>query len=241
MNQPYNARMTSRAVQFGAVYVIAGVIISIAVAWGCALWEKGPPEWEKTLHSVNERSGGFIRTARGTSVVEVVSPEHLQANIDHPSVTVRRGPQSWSIAQAVGYVERATPQGASRGCVFAYGWPFRCVWARFTRDQFRDYVLADGDWAIVVGERNYWPPKVQKVLAVRPLWLGLAVNALLYGTLIALLSGTFVFLRRRRRSRSGLCATCGYDISGATHANCPECGAACNPPSAGNTAAVSRP
>ena len=31
-------------------------------------------------------------------------------------------------------------------------------------------------------------------------------------------------LRRRRRAKQGLCIRCGYDLSGADHETCPECG-----------------
>jgi len=30
--------------------------------------------------------------------------------------------------------------------------------------------------------------------------------------------------RRRRRAKQGLCIRCGYDLSGASHTLCPECG-----------------
>ncbi|HVU64866.1 MAG TPA: hypothetical protein VHC70_12875, partial [Phycisphaerales bacterium] len=62
---------------------------------------------------------------------------------------------------------------------------------------------------------------------VMPIWSGLALNTLFYGTIawgLLFLPGT---VRRWRRRRGGRCVKCGYDRAGlAAGAPCPECGAA---------------
>ena len=56
-------------------------------------------------------------------------------------------------------------------------------------------------------------------------WPGFAVNTIFYATILwPLISGPFA-LRRIIRRKHGLCVTCGYDLSHADHAACPECGA----------------
>lgn len=66
----------------------------------------------------------------------------------------------------------------------------------------------------------------RRLLPLRPMTLGFIVNSLLYGIALWLLvAGPLAFIRWRRRRRIGHCATCGYDLRGATHERCPECGA----------------
>ena len=63
-----------------------------------------------------------------------------------------------------------------------------------------------------------------RVLPLRPLWPGFAVNTLFYAAILWLLTcGPFV-LRRVIRHRSGRCVACGYDLGHAEHDTCPECG-----------------
>jgi hypothetical protein len=64
-------------------------------------------------------------------------------------------------------------------------------------------------------------------LPIVPIWSGLAIDTLFYGTIawgLLFLPGT---LRRSRRRRGGRCLKCGYDRAGlASEAACPECGGA---------------
>lgn len=52
-----------------------------------------------------------------------------------------------------------------------------------------------------------------------PLWIPLLLAA----------APTVMYIRAGRRRRSGLCPACGYDLSGAPSATCPECGTALRP------------
>jgi hypothetical protein len=62
-------------------------------------------------------------------------------------------------------------------------------------------------------------------LPIAPIWSGLAINTLFYGTIawvLLFLPGT---VRRWRRRRVGRCVQCAYDRAGlAAGAPCPECG-----------------
>ena len=57
-----------------------------------------------------------------------------------------------------------------------------------------------------------------------PLWTGLAINTMFYGGVLWILwFGMSLLLTMIRRKR-GLCIKCAYDLKGAAHEVCPECG-----------------
>ncbi len=63
-----------------------------------------------------------------------------------------------------------------------------------------------------------------EVLPLMPIWPGFAVNTIFYGAILWLLIlGPFA-LRRYIRHKHGCCIKCGYDLRGAEHEVCPECG-----------------
>ena len=70
----------------------------------------------------------------------------------------------------------------------------------------------------VVGKDDYLP--------LRLLWPGFAINTVFYAAILWLLTlGPFT-VRRIIHRRQGRCIKCGYDLRGAEHKACPECGAA---------------
>ena len=70
-------------------------------------------------------------------------------------------------------------------------------------------------------------PPDEHLLPLDPVWPGFAYNTLAYGGAAWALLATptlvgFIFGRKRRRRRRGLCVACGYDMRGLE--SCPECG-----------------
>lgn len=108
--------------------------------------------------------------------------------------------------------------------VTAFGWPLPSVSHRTIEEVTR---AADGTPSIVVKT----PGLIEvgdAVLAIRPVWTGLAVNAAVIGLIGFGVSRIPVLIRRRRRARAGACPRCGYDLS-RTESRCPECGAEAAP------------
>ena len=68
------------------------------------------------------------------------------------------------------------------------------------------------------GSREY------RLLPWRPMWPGFAINTLFYAAILWLLFPGSLALRRFIRRKRRLCAACGYDLRGADHERCPECG-----------------
>ena len=64
-----------------------------------------------------------------------------------------------------------------------------------------------------------------EVLPMAPIWPGFAINTIFYGAILWLLILGPVALRRHIRHKHGHCVNCGYDLRGAEHEACPECGA----------------
>ena len=79
-----------------------------------------------------------------------------------------------------------------------------------------------GSFEIPIDATEHWGPRV---LPWYPIWIGLLVNTLFYATIVWLLSlGPFA-LRIMIHRKRGFCINCAYDLKGAAHAACPECGA----------------
>ena len=99
------------------------------------------------------------------------------------------------------------------------GWPLTCG--------SYEYNITDGVGSIKGGfELGDWPGRAggfgPRALPLRPVWPGFAVNTLLYGTLLCLLSYLAIAVRRFLRLRRGLCPKCAYPMG--ESAVCTECG-----------------
>jgi hypothetical protein len=203
------------------LFLLLGAVVNVAVAWGCALWSD---------------------LARSPVAVDLpvprVWPSYLQrCHWPPPSAASRAaevGP-GVTILSVVGGDLQATSTGGPRALrvgmsSFQFGLPMRALeWRMYTGSRL-DPVKAAGEaaglrrgmmvpWFIPTRGRWYL-----RRLPLTPLWLGFAVNTLLYGIVLWLLiPGPFV-LRRHVRVRRGRCPKCGYDLRGSFDAGCPECG-----------------
>ncbi len=62
-----------------------------------------------------------------------------------------------------------------------------------------------------------------------PIWSGFAINTVFYAAILWMLWLSPFVVRRFIRRRRGRCIKCGYDLRGAEHEACPECGIAGGP------------
>ena len=114
----------------------------------------------------------------------------------------------------------------------ARGWPMRSLWCL---QKHMVYYVDGGSYVSKLFEPRgliatpiipdeFWGPRV---LPLYPIGTGFVVNTLFYAAILSLLfTGPFV-LRRFIRRRRGLCVQCAYDLRGAKHEACPECGHTC--------------
>ncbi len=61
-------------------------------------------------------------------------------------------------------------------------------------------------------------------LPQRPLWFGFVINTIFYAAVLWMLTLGAFAARRFIRAKRGHCIKCGYDLRGAEHEACPECG-----------------
>ena len=117
------------------------------------------------------------------------------------------------------------------------GWPLRCIAGERWNEWHGPPAPIQSTSGMFVAFSAQWPNRV--------LWLGMVMNEVFYGAVIALsfvawihrrrvirfyfailrplLRGPFA-LRRHLRRKRGLCVACGYDLRGDLEHGCPECG-----------------
>ena len=195
------------------VFLLLGGIINVAVAWGClrSYWYSERSTWssDDTRIDIAWLSIDRIPTYAQTS--------HLETN-------------------AFGIVENSydalSPTTPRDG--FIYCVRFRCGWPMLAIDgvRFDPLDLGDSVQGITFTEDTYHFSAVPVggsdtenwFLPLRPIWPGFAINTMFYAALLWLLTFGLFAARRVIRRKRGHCITCGYDLRGAEHERCPECG-----------------
>jgi hypothetical protein len=197
----------------------SGATLNVAVAWGCAMksellqlnyrFAKIDPEYDLPQLTSWASSLGFDwpkRNALGTEIV------------------------TGAVALGTGVVTRKFhpyPYALWGVSDLSAGLPMLSMTAHVIRR------YGDAEWQIV-GGKALRPAELQleaRLIPLRPLWPGFAINTLFYaGVLWMLFCGPFA-LRRMIRRRRGQCPACAYPIGwGAGQSPvCTECGAAVGP------------
>jgi hypothetical protein len=109
------------------------------------------------------------------------------------------------------------------------GWPFPAF-----RGGIGTWRSDDGTFgtsfrrAIEIPERIAEPEEFfgNAMVPIEPIATGFALDTAFYAALILSLWSTPGLIRRRSRRARGRCPACGYDLTGGTTPNCPECGTA---------------
>ena len=218
--------MKRRAIFKLLLFLLGGAVINVAVAWTCG-WAS-MYDLDKTLYGTSTRDRippvgmpVHIWRSRGFGVEKL----HVMASGssefefgDHyrPLEEVRPG---WvSLENDLRF--SALSEGASEADALAQGWPLLALWC-----ECPEYQRIEGGLLLSQVQVGQSFLVVERVVAFRPIWRGLAVNTVFYAAILWILFATPRAIRRKLRRRRGLCATCGYSLRESVSEKCPECGA----------------
>lgn len=236
---------------------IAGAVINVTVAWGCAWFLPNAVRGDCAI-ALNsdmhpsmrywvrcEINSGFGFVQLSVMVVHPVKPDefwrHVSKNED--GVIVLNGPLSplegmrayelpvlnapWSKLGV------STNRGGSRPGIegeVAAGWPMLAMWCDMERSTPKLSSARDPWSSVALSSRLTGRAGLYGPvdrMPLRPIWPGFAINTLVYAVVIGAVGSGAGMFRRAIRRRRGLCVGCTYPV-GASPV-CTECGAAVKP------------
>ena len=225
------------------VFLLLGAIVNVAVAWGCATWSalklvgrplvERPTEadqrwWQQVVPAGAAPRASAVWRSRGFGC------DSLLILGDRSSEAVFQ--QDPSGQYTFGASINAT---MDRATLVRSGWPWRSgagerwdlgisLMTPFPMLGYKVTTWRDADLqtSAVSFDRPTWLGGSSfRLLPLRPIWPGFAINTLVYAVIAWTLTiGPFT-IRRVIRRKHGRCVNCGYDLSHAEHEVCPECGA----------------
>ncbi|MHC4416314.1 MAG: hypothetical protein ACYS0G_13625 [Planctomycetota bacterium] len=217
------------------IFLLAGALVNVAVAWGSAIWvnptKAGRPDPEVGFRSSGQYTWEFVRTVLPGQTLLWSSrgwkKEHLDT-YDHGPPPEEFVPWWTDLGAATSDftdIVNRSPDSLvmERRWLHCFGWPARSLWSHWN-------LIDPGDSPPLHGSEGYvlsldpWMNFVPRVLPARPIWHGFAVNTLFYAAVLWLLiCGPFA-LRRLIRMKRGRCVKCGYPLGESPV--CTECGKA---------------
>ncbi len=203
-----------RRLLIAAIFLLAGAVVNVAVAWGCTILAESA-QFDALL------------TAR-------VRRQHFEAGKPPDRLESAASWVEGAFRGAGVVVVVVRPPGEGPVRLHRAGWPARAL-------EGRETISPSGDpsyrWGMPIPNkislalefpRGSGKPIVKTVsglLPMRPIWVwGFLLNTAFYALALALPIGMWWSLRRLVRRRRGLCVVCSYDLRYGEHDACPECG-----------------
>lgn len=172
--------------------------MSIAVAWGCALWS---PLGEAVV--IVDGAQAAMRRAEGIPADRYVMVSRRASPVLAKTIL------QWHV-----------PGESNVLWVFDAGWPFGALSAQVNLEEEVRGGIRSPAW---LRPRSHL--KIARPLPLVPLWPGSLANTAVAAIALYLVTLAPFQIRRFIRRRRDRCPRCGYDLSGADHERCPECGA----------------
>ncbi len=212
-------RRLRRFCVLAAAALMAGAFANVVVAWGCVLWAPWPEGRRESVDS-----------PRWNGRVASTWPEKPAAAEEYRTALLVSSSAHWT--------RRKLGEGAVAGCVedrVAAGWPLQTMQRRlltYWLDGEGESGLAYEAPSSGYISKPRWVPVVdgnweRHLLPGVPVFPQFVIGAAFNSGFIALAFHCVGTIRRRSRTRTGHCPTCGYDLVGLpAGTTCPECGAA---------------
>ncbi len=213
---------------FGAVFLVLGAIATIAVSWTAALYS--PVRTSRAYWDESEREVFDLEQELIFSLYDNLPSHHCVAQ----GLGWRR--DEWINLPATPVADRAM----SRRSITIAGWPVhamqrlsQCIVKFRSKERWWERTIKstsdDGIATLWIEGIRVRPSRQVPVggddrcnLPLRPMLFGFVFDTLFYATVFAVPWLGVSLIRRRRRARRGLCASCGYPLSPSSR--CPECG-----------------
>ena len=211
-----------------AVFLGAGAVVNVAVAWGCAVWvpASGPYIGERSEANQSGLKGNgrcwhwvIVRFDRWGAVF-YYSLWDARAALDCDEVTTRStDPSPSELAPSWAGLRTPPPTDYAIRDAHAYGWPLISMWQDYVDagDGYRSNLLRGLEVAFLPPDGGF-----PRAVPLRPIWPGFAVNTIVYAPVLWLLIGGPFAMRRFIRRLRGLCPKCAYPVGESSV--CTECG-----------------
>jgi predicted RNA-binding Zn-ribbon protein involved in translation (DUF1610 family) len=193
------------------LFLLAGAIINVAVAWACATMSGCttdlPEQWVSPLFWPTHVSDDWP-----------AHPLHWTSSkglgVKREGFTVSQRPALDLVIAGTIDIQRSWMQSRHSA-----GWPCLTL-------EHIDALPPDGPWASTGIKAPEWFGKGGWFrLPSQPRYAGFAINTIFYAALLWMLFAAPFALRRRIRIKRGQCASCGYSLRESVSDKCPECGA----------------
>ncbi len=202
------------------VFLLLGAVVNVAVAWGCAqlipgsLIEQELRDSDLSIWRVQMRTG-WPNEPYGRSQARAF------------------GSRYGVMGGRIDFANSSAPAGWLKGIYkeWRVGWPLPCLarhtWLSFGKNIPSGYGFTSGQeerGVVVLPESGMFAGLRDRRLPIEPVWPGFAINTIFYVALLWMLWLSPFVVRRFIRRKRGACIKCGYDLRGAEHEVCPECG-----------------
>jgi hypothetical protein len=231
-----------------AFFLAAGVIATIAVAWACAAWSR-QHAWPAVPAAYGRKPEASFAPPTADDLARLSANGYPATQQRAPWPL--RGELRVGVLEFVGLgidhrcLCRTTPglgPTQTLSCAVDAGWPARCLSGWYWQNPPDANRIQSGFWGAPVCERVGAEKRIYvdacalpgelgllrfgtgRMLPLRPLWRGLALDIAVWAVLLWLVTLGPFEIRRLARQASGRCLRCGYDLRGEAVSGCPECG-----------------